>query len=317
VNKNTHPSVFRNQFHSAFLMPALLMFFLFSLAACATPSASFTDNVTQNDFISEETVTETAKNMPEKPAEAHQFNDKISSDTGVTDFVASSLGTPNASEISAPPVATESVRIVESCKNEPYGKYEKLARASMAKGLKATMEGKYGVGFRNVAEHKKWSSTHRQLFNRVNQACSVLSQCAKQHPKDKTTQCTEQASRFKQWQDMAKRFATSTKLSETTQPPKICSFTPDLGDPARCFHGLADNIDGQCDAANCKETSDCWRGIGFLDYAINQASSACGFVQKPLAECQGYVTATQRRVNKFKRCNTMQKKMAAVIFPAL
>ena len=107
------------------------------------------------------------------------------------------------------------------------------------------------------------------------------------------------------------------KLSETTQPPKICSFEPNLKDAADCFHGLADNIDKVCNTAACKETSDCWRGIGFLDDAINQASSACGFAHIPLAECRGYVTATQRRENKFKRCKAMQEELNITVLPVL
>jgi len=212
---------------------------------------------------------------------------------------------------------TEQVSIDISCKNSPYSKYEEQARISIAKGLSATTAGTYGVGFRHLDEHKKWSKTHKALFTAVNQACSTLSKCVKQHPKDKTTQCADQAKQFDEWQNLAARFAEKAKQSETTQPPKICSFTPDLDDAANCFHSLADNIDNACTTSDCKKTSDCWRSIGFLDGVINQAASACTFVHTPLAECGGYVTATQRRKNKFERCAQMQEGLNMRIIPVL
>jgi len=212
---------------------------------------------------------------------------------------------------------TEPVSSDTSCKNSPYRQYEKQARASIAKGLSATTAGTYGVGFRNLDEHKEWSEIHNALFTTVNQACITLNECAKQHPEDKTTQCADQARQFDEWQNLAARFAEKAKQSETTQPPKICSFTADLDDAASCFHALADNIDNVCTTSDCKEASDCWRGIGFLDGAINQAASACAFVRTPLAECRGYVTATQRRKNKFERCTKMQEGLNVRIIPVL
>lgn len=286
---NSKPA-FYYQSRSVFFMPALLTVALLSLSACATTG---------------QTPAAQSSDTAAPVAENKQATDEV-------EYVA-----PVAETAPAPVVKTEPVRIVETCKAEPYSKYEQQARASMAKGLAALQEGKYGVGFRNVAEHKTWSNTHNKLFKAVNKACDALSQCAKQHPKDKTKKCATQASQFKQWQDTAKRFAKNVKQSETVQPPKICSFEPNLKDAASCFHGLGDNIDKACNTAECKETSDCWRGIGFLDYAINQASSACGFARTPLAECRGYVTATQRRENKFKRCNAMQEQLNITVLPVL
>ena len=310
MNQHISTSVIHSSFAFTALKPVLLILVILGLVACATVPPSSSDNATESD--SEPTASKTAaqnETMPDQSATDTQTTDKVDNEA------------PASKTVSANPVITpvepEPVRIVESCKAEPYSKYEQQARASMAKGLEATTNNKYGVGFRNIAEHKKWSDTHNKLFDSVNQACAALSQCAKQHPKDKTTQCAQQAAFFKDWQDMAERFAKNAKLSETTQPPKICSFAPDLGDSADCFHSLADNIDKQCNTPACKETSDCWRGIGFLDYAINQASSACGFVQKPLAECRGYITATQRRENKFKRCGDMQQQLNITVLPPL
>ena len=290
MNSLHSKTAFYNQLRSIVFMPALLVFALLGLNACVTTGQ-----------------TPSAKSASDSSTE--QPSDSATPATGknkATDEVAP-----------ASVAKAEAVRIVETCKNEPFSKYEKQARASMEKGLAALQEGKYGVGFRNIAEHKIWSNTHNKLFKSVNGACDALSQCAKQHPKDKTKKCAQQATQFKQWQDTAERFAKNAKLSETVQPPKVCSFEPNLKDAASCFHGLGDNIDNICNTPECKEVSDCWRGIGFLDYAINQASSACSFARTPLAECQGYVTATKRRENKFKRCGAMQEQLNITVLPVL
>lgn len=299
---------FYYQCRSAFFMPTLLVLGLLALSACATtqPSPESTPaSEADSKAPSAEATAQPSSETAEQVAESTQSTEVAPSDA------------PGIEPAPPAPATPEPVHIVESCKDEPFSKYEKQARDSMAKGLAAMKEEKFGVGFRNAAEHKKWGDTHNKLFSSVNEACNALSQCAKQHPKDKTTQCTKQASQFKQWQDIAERFAKNAKLAETTQPPKICSFEPSLDDAADCFHGLADNIDKACNTAACKEASDCWRGIGFLDAAINQASSACAFARTPLAECRGYVTATQRRENKFKRCNAMQDQLNITVLPVL
>jgi len=264
-------------------------------------------------------TTEPAGTEPSAPAtEAAQAEPALTRPEPVTKPV---LATPESEPATQEPATalaeTEPVTMGISCKNLPYSEYEKQARASIAKGLSATTAGTYGVGFRNLDEHKKWNETHKALFTAVNQACIALSECTKQHPEDKTTQCANEARQFDEWQNLAADFAEKAKQSETTQPPKICSFTADLDDAARCFHALADNIDNTCNTSECKETSDCWRGIGFLDGAINQAASACTFVRTPLAECRGYVTATQRRKNKFERCAKMQEGLNTRIIPVL
>jgi hypothetical protein len=213
--------------------------------------------------------------------------------------------------------AIKPLHIVESCQDEPYVDYEKQARESMAKGLAATMAKKYGVGFRDLKEHKEWGKTHNLLFTQVNAACRDLTQCAKQSPENRTEKCAKQANIFNEWQTLAARFTEYTKLTETTQPPRICSFTPNLKDLANCFHGLADNIDKACDTVACKETSDCWRGVGYLDIAIKQAEQSCGYVFKALPDCQGYTEASTRRVRKFERCMNMQGDLNITILPAM
>ena len=305
------------QYHSVSRHPhnfyrVTLLLILLGLSACATtPSPEKTTNSTDTGNVDNtpQTVTKIVDNPQTdnnvtKPTDTESTTQKPVTSLAETEQVASLA-------------ETEQVSIDISCKNSPYSKYEEQARISIAKGLSATSAGTYGVGFRHLDEHKKWSKTHKILFTTVNQTCSTLSKCIKQHPKDKTTQCANQAKQFDEWQNLAARFAEKAKQSETTQPPKICSFIPDLDDAANCFHSLADNIDNACTTGDCKKTSDCWRSIGFLDGVINQAASACTFVHTPLAECGGYLTATQRRKNKFERCAQMQEGLNMRIIPVL
>jgi len=74
--------------------------------------------------------------------------------------------------------------IVESCKDEAYNKYEHQARESIKIGLAATKAEKYGVGFRDIEEHNKWSKTFTDLFKSVNNSCTALVNCGKKHAKD-------------------------------------------------------------------------------------------------------------------------------------
>jgi hypothetical protein len=168
-----------------------------------------------------------------------------------------------------------------------------------------------------VNEHNTWSKVHNELFKRVNDACGVLSECARTHKKDKDTECVAQAKSFDDWQKLARDFAEKAKTTETTQPPKICSLAPNLADAARCFHGLADNIDKACDNETCKETSNCWRSVGFLDAAIIQAEQACGFVHQKLSDCRGFTEATGRRKNKFAQCEELHGRLGVSVFPVL
>ena len=294
----------------------MLLLTLLGLSACATtPSPNeTTDNTTANNA---DNTPQTVAKAVDAPERDNTVAATKPADTESPAPEAEQAEPEPATQKPAPLAKTEPVAIDVSCKNSPYSKYEKQARASIAKGLSATTASTYGVGFRNLDEHKRWSETHKALFTAVNQACITLSECAKQHPKDKTTQCANQAKQFDEWQSLAARFAEKAKQSETTQPPKICSFTANLDDPASCFHSLADNIDNTCTTSDCKETSDCWRSVGFLDGVIKQAASACVFVRTPLAECRGYVTATQRRKNKFERCVQMQKSLNTRIIPVL
>ena len=291
----------------AFTSTLRLLFFIFvtaGLFACASSP----------DSESGETA---AVAVESAAADSGTETSGSSSDTGAADTSAAQATATTPEEPAVEPEETKPPRIVESCKDEAYIKYEQQSRESIAKGLEATKAEKFGVGFRDVKEHNKWSNIHNTLFKQVNEACGALSECAKQHPKDKITECTKQAKTFSEWQNIAKRFAAKAKSAETTQPPKICSLTPNLSDAAQCFHGLADNIDKVCDTDACKETSDCWRGVGFLDAAIIQAKQSCGFVHEKLSNCRGYTEATGRREKKFEQCKDLQGRLNITIFPVL
>lgn len=211
----------------------------------------------------------------------------------------------------------EPLRIVESCKDEPYVKYEKTSLASMEKGLAATKEEKYGVGFRSISEYKRWRDIHGKLFAKVNDSCSTLKQCAKDNPKDKNKKCKNEAFVFNEWQKMAERFTAKAKMVETTQPDEICSFQPDLKDAPQCFHALGDNVDKVCDSAQCKDLGNCWRSVGFQDDAMKQAEQACRFVHKALSDCSAYTLAKSRREKKFAQCKELQSELDNAKFPPL
>lgn len=208
-------------------------------------------------------------------------------------------------------------KIVEECKQEPYVKYEQQSRESIKKGMQATKAERFGVGFRNAGEYKKWSTAHNEVFKSVSEACMVLSDCAKKNAKDKEKQCASQATKYNDWKKLAKRFADKVKAVESTQPPPLCALTPDKNDPSDCFNLLADNINETCQSEQCQEASLCFRGVYFLDDAIRQAEHACGFVGQKLSECRGYVEASGRRQNELSQCLDMYKNLDAEILPVI
>ena len=198
MRQKNHISIFTN--------PLTISFFILitaGLFACSSTSKTGeTDASTSGEASKDVSQAEAGKADPSKE----------------TSTVA---GAQPAVEPVVEPEATVPPRIVESCKDEPYIKYEKQSRDSIAKGLAATKEGKFGVGFRSVNEHNTWSKVHNELFKHVNAACGVLSECAKTHKKDKDTECGAQAKTFDEWQKLAKDFAAKAKTAETSQPPKI------------------------------------------------------------------------------------------------
>lgn len=222
-----------------------------------------------------------------------------------------------AEKKSAEPEVVKPLKTVQQCKKEPYTKYENAARASIKKGWQATKEEKFGVGFRNSAEYKKWGKTHNDLFKTVSATCENLSACAKKHGKNKMKKCAAEAKRFNAWQISAEKFTKKVKSVEYTQPPVLCSIQPSSKDPSECYSLLADRINDSCVSGECLEVATCFQGLGFLDDAINQAESACKFVHQKLSKCRGYVEATGRRQSEFDQCAQLYKNLEVEIIPVL
>ena len=283
------------------LLRLLLLLFIISLVAC--------ESMPTSKGAKEEQATET---------KTAQLAESTPADTATAPSDANTTAAkPQTAMESAKAEQPKAPAIVASCKDEPYVGYEQQARDSITKGLAATEAGKFGVGFRDLDEHKKWTEIHTQLFTQVNQSCQALSECAKQNAKDKATQCADQAATFNAWQELAAQFVEKAKQAETTQPPIICSFEPNLDDPQHCFHDLANNVDKVCSTEACKDLGNCWRGVGFLDAAILQAEQACGFAHTALDDCRGYTEAKGRRVKKFEQCKAMQAELNISAIPPL
>jgi len=215
------------------------------------------------------------------------------------------------------PETVASPRVVESCKKEPYIKYEKASKASIKAGWQATKAEKYGVGFRNAAEYKKWSSTHNTLFKRVSLACETLSKCAKSTKKGKKKKCASQAATFQDLQALAKTFSDNVSEVKTSQVVKLCSMKPNLDDEARCFDALATNIRTMCKTDQCGELAQCWQNIYFMDAALRQAESSCKFARQKLTQCRGYSEQIGRRKAQLKRCASMHEAVNLKTLPIL
>ena len=207
--------------------------------------------------------------------------------------------------------------ITAECKQQPFVQYENQARDYIKKGWEATQAQRFGVGFRDAEEYKKWSDTSNQLFTKVSELCTAMSDCAKQGKTDSAKKCSAEADRFAHWQDLAKRFVEKVKTVETTQPPMLCSLNPSPDDLSQCFNVLADQIENTCQTAQCKETSICFRGVYFLDDAINQAKLACSYVGQKLSDCRGYVEETGRRQANFEQCLDKYRQLPVEILPVI
>ncbi|MFV2056647.1 MAG: hypothetical protein ACC707_09275 [Thiohalomonadales bacterium] len=215
------------------------------------------------------------------------------------------------------PETVAAPRVVETCKKEPYIKYESASRASIKVGWAATKSEQYGVGFKDAAEYKKWSSTHNALFKRVTKACETLSKCAQAKKKDKKIQCVEEATVFRDLQNIAKTFASNVKEVETSQVIDLCAMKPNLDDSARCFDALATNIRAACDTEECAELAQCWQNIYFMDAALRQAETSCRFARQKLSKCRGYSEQIGRRKAKLAQCSALHEAANIHVLPVL
>ena len=318
-------------FNTSLFFKLILLLVVLALPACVVTLEKKSEDATE---AKTKTTTETeAKVETETVAKTEAEADKVAStetklqnvaeektepasQPEVTPFVQEATGQPTKlAKVEEKPV--QPIRIVETCKNEPYVKYEKQSQTSINKGLAATKAGKFGVGFRDSGQYNRWQGIHRDLFAVVNKSCDDLKKCAAKHAKNKDKECAVQAYVYNEWKQKAESFAKKAKAVETTEPDPICSVKPNLADDPDCFHGMGDNFDKFCADPECKEVSDCWRSVGFLDQAIKQAAQACGFVGQNLNSCRGYMEATKRRKDKFDRCMSMQEKVGLPVLPAI
>ena len=299
----------------------MLIIVTFSFVACS-PQSSLKDDTKQETQVQN---TSNAAVMAAADTSQSESNlDNPQSDSSVTNSAQSSEDNSASASANPPSTQVENVpdivappRVVESCKKEPYIKYEAQARASIATGWEATKAEKYGVGFRNPDEYKKWSNTHNSVFKKVSLACEELSKCAQEHKQDSHKFCADLAKNYAQWQNTAENFASKIQTVETGQPPKLCSLAPSKDDPSKCYDLIADNIDTVCKSEQCQEVSECWRGIAFLDAAISQSEQSCGFVHQKLNDCPAYLQSTGRRSAEFQACENLHGNLDIDVPPAL
>lgn len=290
----------KEMINSPMLFRSLLVPVIFALFACvATP---------------EKQPEETAETKPTTKTVAVAKADEATEPVAAVD---SGTKAAEADTEDKPAKPADTLVIVESCKNEPYVKHRQQAMESLNKGLAATKAGRFGVGFRHMEDYDKWNTIHEKLFKAVNRYCNELKQCAGKHAENKDKECAAQAFVYNEWKQKAESFTKKAKAVETSEPDPICSVEPNLADDPACFHGLGDNLEKFCSDQACKEVSDCWRSIGFLDQAIKQADQACRFAHQDLASCRGHMEATKRRKDRFDRCMGMQKELGMPFFPAI
>lgn len=297
----------------------LLIFLGLALTACGATSQAKEGDMAEDSAATTE-ASESMSTSSESAAATSDAGDAViqvaEADTGSQ---AASMQNGSSEQIDNIPEMTKPPRIVQECQKEGYVKQEKQSRASIKKGRAATKEGRYGVGFRDGDEYKKWSNMHNLLFAEVSKACEKLSDCAKKNSKGKDKACATEAASYDEWQKTVKSFTEKVKTVEHVQPPKLCSSPPSPDDLPRCYEELADKIDKVCgeDDEECTAVSACWRSVSFLDVAINQAESACRFAHTKLSKCRAYTTSTGRRKAKFKQCGDLQKEAGIDVVPVL
>ncbi len=211
----------------------------------------------------------------------------------------------------------ETIVVVKSCGKEPFVDYEKQAREGINSAWQDTQAGRFGYGFAGNDEYKKWKDAHKELFSAVSVSCQVLTTCADKAGRNAKEQCATEARNFAGWQRTSKDFLAKVKTMESGMAPSLCAITPEAGDLSDCYNRLAERIETACNDESCKEISQCWRGVAFLDQAIRQAESACGFVRQDLSKCRGYTEATGRREAKFQQCQSQYKSAKIEHFPVL
>jgi len=144
-------------------------------SSCASQKGSSDDPVTK-DQAETKAVVSSAESEKTSKSENGQSSAPIVESQTQTIIVKTNLD--------AVPVIVEPVRMIESCKKKPYIKFDVQARESIKKGWEATKADKFGVGFRDADEYKKWSATYNIVYKKVSTVCEKLSECAKKNKKE-------------------------------------------------------------------------------------------------------------------------------------
>lgn len=207
--------------------------------------------------------------------------------------------------------------VVTSCRKQDFVGLEKQARTGIEQAWKDTEAGRWGYGFRGKDEYRKWRAAHKTLFTETREACKQAVACSKRAGKTAQQACNDLAWQFAGWQETAREFSAKVAQMKSGQAPQLCSLSPKAGDLSECFDRLATRIDEDCSGRQCKEISSCWRSVAYLDEAIRQAESACGFAGQEPAQCRGWQDANSRRKQAFSRCETLHNKAGLTIRPVL
>jgi len=206
--------------------------------------------------------------------------------------------------------------VIDFCKVKPYTKSKRQVKNGIKAAWEDTQAGKYGVGFRNKAEYKKWNSTQKDFFLYMFDACKSLAVCEINNKKNKKKDaCKVQQAKFDAWQSSAKLFAKKIKKLKTQQPSALCSLQPQNGDVSLCFNQRAAQIDNACDGEVCKELSQCWTSVAMKDDVIRQAESSCRFFGQKSSKCRGHIEAIKHRKEQFTKCNKMQNDINLAFEP--
>ena len=211
----------------------------------------------------------------------------------------------------APQPAKQSTK---SCAGQQFNKYKKRALKSINRGWAATQTDKYGIGFKDAAEHGRWQAMHRYVFKHVAAACDSVQGC---RTKGKNKKCKRLQKNFNKWQQTAKLFAKKVKQVEVTHLPALCTLKPTLADPSRCYQERAEHIGKACGSSPCKDLSSCWRDLASTDEGMRQAESSCGYHFSDINDCYAYRAITQRRKQLFEQCSAMDQKLKVKLQPVL
>lgn len=298
------------------ITPWVLVLYLVSVAACSSTA----------------TTSDAASDAPATASAPAGESGAASSEAAAAPAAASDSGEPTqvaaAAPFEKPPAAAKEdlsqvkeiaapPPIVESCKKEPFSKWEAQSRAAIKAGWEATKEEKYGIGFKTSEQYKQWSETHNLIFKSISNSCDALSKCAKKHGKNKSKACAKEAGEYRDWQTLVKKFTDDVEAVKVTQLDELCGIPLSLNDSQRCFEAMSKNVSDHCQTEDCGELAQCWQNLAFMKIAFIQAETACRYSHIKLSKCRGYIEQETRRKEQIQMCEFMQKKIGRTFLPVL